>query len=139
MAKIIDTLLLGAVLGVVVDGPRLWVPQLDVFAEAGSGIRSLFMAGVVAVYYTLLEAGARQASLGKRLLRLRVTALGGERPGPVTALMRSWPHWLPILFLGTPLLGLLTLVCIGALIAAAFTTRKQGLHDLLAKTLVVRA
>ena len=77
-------------------------------------------------YYALLESSTMQATVGKRLLGLRVTDLEGQRIGIVRASVRHWAKVIShfVLFMGW--------------IMAAFSSRKQGLHDLIAGTLVVR-
>ncbi len=90
-------------------------------------------------YVALQECGPAQATLGKRMLRLRVTGLDGARVSLLTASFRSWPRWLPGI-LGV--IGILDaiggLAALAACIAVAFTRRKQGLHDMMARCLVVR-
>ena len=77
-------------------------------------------------YYALLESSRWQATLGKRLCRLRVTGLDGGRISLGRAVGRYLGKFLSAFILG-----------IGFLMVA-WTQRKQGLHDLLASTLVVR-
>ncbi|MCY4406935.1 MAG: RDD family protein [Rhodospirillaceae bacterium] len=111
-----------------------------------------FIHGVAFWAYTaLLESGRARATLGKRALRLRVTDLHGERVSLLAASLRCWPRWfhapfsVPILVgVVSPgdalfsLYGVVVLAAIAACIAIAFTRRKQGLHDMLARCLVVR-
>ncbi len=78
------------------------------------------------LYFTLCEASSWQATLGKRALRLRVTDLEGGRLNWARANGRYWSKLLSGLILG---IGFLMI---------AFTERKQGLHDMIAGTLVVR-
>jgi len=78
------------------------------------------------LYYTLLEASPWQATLGKRVLGIKVTDLEGGRISWGRANARFWSKILSSLILG-----------IGYLMIA-FTKRKQGLHDMIASTLVVR-
>ena len=78
------------------------------------------------LYFTLLESSAWQATLGKKALRLAVTDEEGNRIGFGKANARYWSKILSTLILG-----------IGFLMVA-FTRRKQGLHDMIARTLVVR-
>ena len=77
-------------------------------------------------YYAGLESSRWQATLGKRICRLRVTGLDGGRISLARALGRYFGKFLSAL-----------IFCIGFLMVA-WTARKQGLHDLLAGTLVVR-
>ena len=102
-------------------------------------------------YTALLESGPAQATLGKRALRLRVTGLDGGRISLLTASYRSWPLWLhgplnvPAFFdVVEPtgaLFGFSSFVGVAALaacLAIPFTRRRQGLHDMMARCLVVR-
>ena len=76
-------------------------------------------------YYVGLESSARQATLGKMAVGIKVTDSRGHRLGTGGALGRWASH----------LLCYFTLY-IGYIIAA-FTDRKRGLHDMVASTLVV--
>ncbi len=77
------------------------------------------------LYYALQESSAAQATLGKRALGIKVTDLEGRRLTFGNALGR----WF------AALLSYVTLY-VGFLMAA-FTTRRQALHDMVAGTLVV--
>jgi uncharacterized RDD family membrane protein YckC len=78
-------------------------------------------------YFTFLESSKAQATFGKRLFGLRVTDLRGHRIG----FGRANARYLVKLFVCLPFLA--------GFIPIAFTPRSQGLHDLMAKTLVVWA
>lgn len=78
------------------------------------------------LYYAGLESSAWQATLGKRAIRLVVTDRRGGRLSFGRATARYFAKYLSVLTL-----------FIGYVIAA-FTPRKQALHDLIAGTLVVR-
>ena len=80
---------------------------------------------VAGLYYSLLESSASQATVGKMALGIKVTDENGQR--------LSFQHALGRWFAAA--LSYLTLY-IGFLVAL-FTERKQALHDLVAKTLVV--
>ncbi|MBI5708815.1 MAG: RDD family protein [Candidatus Eisenbacteria bacterium] len=77
------------------------------------------------LYFALMESGPRQATLGKQALGIKVTDLGGNRITFARATGR---------FFAKILSGLILL---GGYIMAAFTDRKQALHDILASCLVV--
>ena len=79
-----------------------------------------------AAYYALLESSRWQATVGKRICRLRVTRLDGQRISLPRAIGRYFGKFLSalILFIGFLMIG--------------WTRRKQGLHDLMTDTLVVR-
>jgi uncharacterized RDD family membrane protein YckC len=79
------------------------------------------------LYSALLESSSYQATLGKMALGLKVTDLEGRRISFARATGR---HFAKILS------GML--LCVG-FIMVGFTQRKQGLHDMVAGTLVIRA
>jgi uncharacterized RDD family membrane protein YckC len=78
------------------------------------------------LYWALMESSEKQATLGKMALGLKVTDLAGNRISFGRASGR---------FFAKILSGLL--LCIGY-IMVAFTDKKQGLHDQIASTLVVK-
>lgn len=102
-------------------------------------IGSIILGIAIWAYTALQEASRTQATLGKRALKIKVTDLGGGRVSLLTATFRSWPLWLPLLvgFVGT-LAPIAALAALAACIVVAFTKRKQGLHDMMAKCLVVQ-
>lgn len=77
------------------------------------------------LYFAFCESSAWQATIGKLALGIRVTDLQGARISFPRALGRYAGKYLSALIL-----------CIGFLMVA-FTRRKQGLHDMLANTLVL--
>lgn len=81
--------------------------------------------GAVA-YFAGLHASKWQATVGKRLLGLKVTDLKGSR----ITFWRALGRYLAMSFLSGILL-------IGYIIAA-FTEKKQSLHDLIAGTIVIK-
>ena len=128
VAHIIDNI----VIGIVTFPLRLIVP-LTIFTESdpagmiGTILGVVTLVGLAAwLYYAGLESSPWQATLGKRVLGVRVTDTTGVRIGFARASGR---------FFGKILSGLL--FCLG-FVMAAFTARKQALHDMLAGTLVVR-
>jgi uncharacterized RDD family membrane protein YckC len=116
-AAIIDGLILGAVTAPFTFG-------FD-GANGYSGRASSISTVVSWLYYAFMESSAKQATLGKMALGIRVTDLDGNRIGFGKATGRYFGKILSALILG-----------IGFLMVA-FTQRKQGLHDILAGTLVV--
>ena len=78
------------------------------------------------LYYALMESSTKQATLGKMAMGIMVTDLEGRRIGFGKATGRYFAKILSALIL---LIGFLMV---------AFTARKQGLHDILAGTLVVK-
>lgn len=78
------------------------------------------------LYFALLESSKLQATIGKLAIGLVVTDMDGERISFLRATGRYFAKILSSLIL-----------CIGY-IMVAFTQRKQGLHDLIAGTLVYK-
>jgi uncharacterized RDD family membrane protein YckC len=78
------------------------------------------------LYYALMESSSYQGTLGKRALGLKVTGMSGE---PITfgsATIRYFCKLLSALMLHI------------GFIMAAFTEKKQALHDIIASCLVIR-
>jgi Tfp pilus assembly major pilin PilA len=74
-----------------------------------------------------MQSSSRQATLGKMALGIKVTSAEGERISFLRATGR---------YFATILSGLILMI---GYLLAAFTQRKQALHDMIAGTLVVRA
>lgn len=79
------------------------------------------------LYYALMESSGYQATLGKRALGLKVTGMYGERITFGRATVR---------YFGKILSGLMLHI---GFIMAAFTEKKQALHDMIASCLVIRS
>jgi uncharacterized RDD family membrane protein YckC len=77
-------------------------------------------------YFTLFEASAWQATPGKRLLKIKVTSLASVR----ISLGKSALRFLSKILSAQLLIGYIMIL---------FTKRKQGLHDLISKTIVQEA
>ena len=79
------------------------------------------------LYFALMESSARQATVGKSVMSLRVTNYEGQRISFGHATGR---------FFAKIVSGMVPLAI--GYIMAAFTERKQALHDLIAGTLVIK-
>jgi uncharacterized RDD family membrane protein YckC len=119
VAALIDGVVLGVISGIV--GALLGR------GAAGQGLSSLLGLAVGWLYEAYLESSERQATLGKMALGLKVTDETGNRISFARATGRHFAKYISAIPL---LLGF---------IWAAFDSRKQGWHDKLAGTLVVRA
>jgi uncharacterized RDD family membrane protein YckC len=82
--------------------------------------------GISWLYFALLESSAGGATLGKMALSMRVTDLEGQRISFIRATGRYFAKYLS---------GLIMAI---GYIMAAFTARKQALHDMIAGTYVTR-
>jgi uncharacterized RDD family membrane protein YckC len=78
------------------------------------------------LYHSLLESSSWQATVGKKAVGLRVTDMFGNRIGFGRATGR---------YFASILSGM---ICLIGFIMVAFSEKKQGLHDMLAGTLVLK-
>jgi uncharacterized RDD family membrane protein YckC len=86
----------------------------------------LVSAALTWAYYSILESSPARATIGKAALGLFVGDLHGD---PISFLRASMRYWLKVFS---------SLLLMTGWLMAAFTPRKQALHDLLAGTLVLR-
>jgi uncharacterized RDD family membrane protein YckC len=133
----IDNLVIAAITGALLG--TMWVTGILlgylVASEGGSifaGIGMLFLSVPLAilttvVYHIKFETGPNQATIGKRLLGMKLVNMQG---GTISA-GQSLGRLLSQVFLSTMFFS------IGYWLAL-FTDKKQALHDLVASTLVVR-
>ena len=77
------------------------------------------------VYFIIMEGGNSQATFGKKILNIKVTGLKGEPINYKKAFIRNICKIISALIIGI------------GFIMVLFTDKKQGLHDLIAETLVV--
>jgi len=103
----------------------------EIFALLGSylgalGVTLILNIIVYVSYFAGLHSSKWQATLGKKMLGLKVTDLDGNR----ISFWRALGRYLAMSFLsGILLIGY---------IVAAFTEKKQSLHDLICSTVVVK-
>ena len=114
---------LGAIIGFILGFNGVDIPTIKTITSVVGG-----MAGLVLnwIYFTAYESSSKQATLGKRMMGMYVTDINGQRITFAKANGR---------YFGKILSGLL--VCIG-FVMAGFTKKKQGLHDIMASTLVIQ-
>jgi uncharacterized RDD family membrane protein YckC len=105
-------------LGMSGDGPSMGV--------IGFGALRLTALVIVWLYFALLESSAWQATVGKKAVGLRVTDLNGNR---ISFLRASGRFFAKFISWAIMLIGYLMI---------AFTAKKQGLHDMIASTLVLK-
>lgn len=145
VALIIDGLLLGAiqfiaimpVLGLMGIGLATDIQNLESADEstiapmigqmmAMAGVTQVVFLTIQTLYYTFMESSKYQASVGKIVLGLKVTDMNGGKLDFTKALVRNLCKIISSMIL---LIGYLM---------AAFTEKKQALHDMIASTLVVK-
>ena len=81
---------------------------------------------ITLLYFSVCESSSYQATIGKHLLGLIVTDKEGNPISFKRALLRNFSRYINFFIFG---LGYITIF---------FTKRKQGIHDLIAKTCVSR-
>ncbi|KQM19598.1 RDD family protein [Novosphingobium sp. Leaf2] len=126
LAYIIDSIILNIVASIVGGIFGLgFVP--------GTGAATAGMVGGISIslilswlYFALMESSSTQATVGKLAVGLIVTDEQGQRISFGKATGRYFGKILSSLIIGI------------GFIMVAFTERKQGLHDILAKTLVYK-
>jgi uncharacterized RDD family membrane protein YckC len=91
--------------------------------NCGAGLLNLL---VFWLYYAFQESGPHQATLGKRLVGVKVVDVNGQPLSFGHATGRTFAKILS------------QITCTIGYIMAAFTERKQALHDMVAGTLVVK-
>ncbi|MEE7626288.1 RDD family protein [Methylobacter sp. Wu8] len=122
IAAILVVLPLGFALGASMAGTS----TIEEIKAAGEGLG--YVSGILIhwLYFTVSESSAWQATLGKKMFGLRVTDMNGNKISFGKANGRYWSKIISALIL---LIGY---------IMVAFTERKQGLHDIIAGTLVMK-
>ncbi|MBU0560532.1 MAG: RDD family protein [Bacteroidota bacterium] len=106
--------------------------KFDEFGPAELGLLLLFIFFLIVIstlvqwlYYALMESSAKQATVGKIILNLRVTDMEGNRISFAKATGRYFGKIISSLLLNI------------GYIMAAFTDKKQALHDIMANCLVL--
>ncbi len=120
IALLADSAIVFLLSAVIIAGAAMAVGP-DVLVPIALGV-TLFGA----LYWPVMHASRRQATFGKSIVGLKVTRFDGRRIGLLRALWREIAKFFSsaVLMLGY--------------ILAAFTPRKQALHDLMSATYVVR-
>ncbi len=132
-AYLIDTIFISLVFGLIASFyPTTFIKFPDAASTSLTSLPQLTpiaFAITIAVtwfYYTMFEASIWQATPGKRVMRLYVADLNGQRVTFGRAAARNFAKMISSL---TFLVGYLV---------AGFTEKKQALHDILASCLVLR-
>jgi uncharacterized RDD family membrane protein YckC len=125
LANIIDGLIFLVVLGL----PLFVIGAAGASEEtvkAATGV--LYLLAIVGgwIYEAMMHSSSKQATLGKMALGIKVADLEGKRISFGRATARYLGKWLS------------GLICNIGYLIAAFTPKKQALHDIIASTVVVR-
>ena len=113
---------------VILSIPSLLISALSqlAFSEEAEVVDFFYQILLFWVYSSVLHSSSWQATIGKKALGMKVVNYSGERITFGRATGRYFASFLSTLILG-----------IGFLMVG-WTNRKQGLHDFMANTLVVR-
>ena len=105
------------------------IDAIMAYADALMPTSTLIADAVIAwAYFALQESSTAQATIGKRLLGIRVSTEDGGRLSLAAASLRAWPLYLPNVawLVGSWLGGLVALAAFIACICVAFSDRKIG-------------
>ena len=149
-ATIIDTLILliPVSIAVLVIDSRYFdysILEGSRFCPSTSVIMASLVTPIVwLMYHAILESSYGQATWGKRILKLVVADLRGERLSFMRAMIRAWPHYLAGFAITADMIFGLNIIAIVISViglvscfVVAFTTRKQGLHDMMTECCVL--
>jgi uncharacterized RDD family membrane protein YckC len=146
VALIIDGIIIGIIQSIIIT-PILALLGFGIASEVADGGGSMDEAAAIGMigaiiatmgsvmlivyaisifYYAIMESSKTQGSVGKLAMGIKVTDMNGERISFAKGLIRA---------IGKIISGMI--LCIGYLMAA-FTDKKQGLHDMIASTVVVK-
>src|SRR6185295_9725726 len=133
-----------AVIEQVMPGLHQQLSEPTRYNDGTSGIKltglGAFLIGVILLLYKAVpESRASGATLGKRLLRIRVTGVEGKHLPFLRAVIRAWPTWAMWIAQGliqgsTWVVGPLALF---ACLSVALRKSKRGWHDSMARASVV--
>jgi uncharacterized RDD family membrane protein YckC len=100
--------------------------ESEVFATAGglTAYAIIFIGGIL--YFAIMESSSKQGTLGKMALGLIVTDVNGNR----ISFLRALGRWFAKI--------LSSLIMAIGFIMVAFTENKQGLHDMICSTVVLK-
>ncbi|MEI6479378.1 MAG: RDD family protein [bacterium] len=118
LASIIDSMIVGGVIGLLNN----MLPDYD----ASKLLINIITIIGAWLYASLLTSSSRQGTLGKMMLGLKVVDYNYQRISFGRATARHFSQYLS------------GMILMAGFIMVAFTEKKQGLHDIIAETLVVR-
>jgi uncharacterized RDD family membrane protein YckC len=130
-AFVIDFLFLWAItaiicfpIGYVVGLNSNTIVEAEAYATGWGGLAGILIQWL---YFSVSESSVWQATIGKKIMKIKVIDYSGNRISFAKANGRHWSKIISalILFMGY--------------FMVAFTDKKQGLHDKIAKTLIVKS
>jgi uncharacterized RDD family membrane protein YckC len=151
MAAIVDSIALWIVWSLILlvlpadpVAPLPENPDFETLIEYANSLISprqmIVYALIVWAYFAFQESSSAQATLGKRMMGIRVSTETGGRLSLLTATLRAWPIYLPTAaaVAGSGISTVVGLIAFVSCIAVAFSARKQGLHDKMAGAVLTR-
>jgi len=110
---------------ILIDGILLGIIGAILTSQMDDSTAGTVSALIGWLYYAGMESSSRQATIGKSLMGIYVVGLDGQR---ISFLRATGRYFAKILS---------ALIFMIGYIMAAFTARKQALHDIIASTLVL--
>lgn len=125
LSYLLDSIIMAAVSGILFGFHSRGInPDIGMFADLGD---TFGMIAVSWLYFSFMESSKFQGTLGKMALNIKVIDMAGARISFGRATGRHFAKIISGIILG---IGYLMIF---------WTEKKQGLHDRIAKTLVVRS
>jgi uncharacterized RDD family membrane protein YckC len=132
LAILIDAILVlppcGIIVGLIILPLSPYLASMNRFErnEILESIVQCTLLILIWLYFALLESSSKQATIGKMVMRIKVTNLSGKRISFGRATGRFFGKFISmyILFIG--------------FLMPLWTSRKQALHDMIAKCLVIK-
>ena len=125
LVLVIPNFIIGFIVGFILAVNAKTEIELEIALAGADALINIISFLIGWIYFAAMESSSKQATLGKLALGIKVTDYDGNKISFGKATGR---------FFGKILSGII--FCIG-FIMVAFTNKKQGLHDLMAGTLVV--
>jgi uncharacterized RDD family membrane protein YckC len=123
IACLIDQIIVFVIVGIPLFVVRT-VETMEGMQYVGEEVALLLFISVSWIYESAMISSAHQATFGKIAFGLSVTSLEGNRISFARSTGRFFCKYLPISYIG--------------FFMAAFTRKRQALHDLIAGTLVLQ-
>jgi len=129
LVMLIPGMIVGAIIGAI--APLILLTSRSETAAIGASFGIAILSNIVMtllywLYYACMESSTLQGTVGKLALGIKVVDLNGDK---ITFTRATGRYFSKIVS------GLI--LCIGY-IMVAFTDKKQGLHDIMAGTLVIK-
>ena len=123
--RFVAAILDGLIVGIPMAGINFFILGVTDLNGGPNYFSSAFNLIVNWLYFAYMESSERQATIGKAAMNLKVTDMNGQRIDFGRASIRQFSKILS---------GCMLLI---GYIMAAFTDKKQALHDIIAGTLVL--